>query len=249
MYESAAGTSLDVQKKYGSMARAASNNPKRFDFYPTVCAPNMDNDAIFVQYIDYAFTYSKPEVLSVLASIPYYEDIYNAYPWPDWEPGSTYLGKSSGSSQTATGVTEFSLGGYVSIEQDISVLGLKIASIEMENSISANTSYEFSHTIERESTVQYETNGGQDSVVMVSAPLDVYYYRYYEESIHYKGKYPDAKKSDPSTWGIMAVSIPSAPQIMVFPVESYKDVYKRQLLYTRQHLLLEFLPSDNRGRL
>ncbi len=224
MYESAAGTSLDVQKKYGSMARAASNNPKRFDFYPTVCAPNMDNDAIFVQYIDYAFTYSKPEVLSVLASIPYYEDIYNAYPWPDWEPGSTYLGKSSGSSQTATGVTEFSLGGYVSIEQDISVLGLKIASIEMENSISANTSYEFSHTIERESTVQYETNGGQDSVVMVSAPLDVYYYRYYEESIPYKGKYPDAKKSDPSTWGIMAVSIPSAPQIMVFPVESYNDL-------------------------
>ena len=131
------------------------------------------HNAIFVQYIDYAFTYSKPEVLSVLASIPYYEDIYNAYPWPDWEPGSTYLGKSSGSSQTATGVTEFSLGGYVSIEQDISVLGLKIASIEMENSISANTSYEFSHTIERESTVQYETNGGQDSVVMVSAPLDV----------------------------------------------------------------------------
>jgi hypothetical protein len=224
MYESAAGTPMDVQKKYGAMARAASNNPKRFDFYPTVCAPNMDNDAIFVQYIDYAFTYSKPEVLSVLASIPYYEDIYNAYPWPDWEPGSTYLGKSSGSSQTATGVTEFSLGGYISIEQDISVLGLKIASIEMENSISANTSYEFSHTIERESTVQYETNGGQDSIVMVSSPLDVYYYRYYEESIPYKAKYPDAKKNDPSTWGIMAVSIPSAPQVMVFPVESYNDL-------------------------
>jgi hypothetical protein len=224
MYESSAGTSMDVQKKHSTLARAEPGGFNQLGFYPTVCAPNMDNDAVFVQYIDYAFTYSKPEVLTVLASIPYYEDIYNSYPWSGWEPGSTYLGKSSGSSQTATGFTEFSLGCYLSFEQDISVLGLKIASIEMEQNFTANTSYEFSYTIERESSVEYETNGGQDSVVLVSSPLDMYYYRYYEESSTYKAKYPHAAKSDPSTWGIMAVSLPGAPQVMVFPVESYNEL-------------------------
>ena len=222
MYESSAGTSMDVQKKVNYLARTGSDNFYQLDFYPTVCAPNMDNDAVFVQYIGYEFTYSKPEVLTVLASIPYYEDIYSAY--PIWEPGSTYLSKSSGTSQTDMGFTEFSLGWYLSFEQDISFLGLKIASFEMEVNVSANISHEYSHTIERESSVTYETNGGQDSVVMVSSPLDMYYYRYYEENATYSTAYPYAIKSDPTTWGTMAVSLPSAPQTLVFPVERYNEL-------------------------
>jgi hypothetical protein len=202
-----------------------SGNFDQRDYYPTVCAPNMDNDAVFVQYIDYEFTYSKPEVLAVLASLPYYEDIYNAYPM--WEPGSTYLSKSSGSSQTDTGFAEFSLGWYLSFEQDIGIFGIKFASFEMETSIAISTSQEFSHTVERESSVTYETSGGQDSVVMVSSPLDMYYYRYYEESDAYAAAYPTAVRSDPSTWGIMAVSLPSAPQTLVFPVGKYNELAEK----------------------
>ena len=225
MYESAAGTPMDVNKMSYFLGASPSGDVDQRDYYPTVCAPNMDNDAVFVQYLDYEFTYSKPEVLAVLASLPYYEDIYNAYPM--WEPGSTYLSKSSGSSQTDTGFAEFSLGWYLSFEQDIGIFGIKFASFEMETSIAISTSQEFSHTVERESSVTYETSGGQDSVVMVSSPLDMYYYRYYEESDAYAAAYPTAVRSDPSTWGIMAVSLPSAPQTLVFPVDNYNELAER----------------------
>jgi hypothetical protein len=201
MYESSAGTPMDVNKTSYFLGSPPSGNFDQRDYYPTVCTPNIDNDAVFVQYIDYEFTYSKPEVLAVLASLPYYEDIYNAY--PIWEPGSTYLSKSSGSSHTDTGFAEFSLGWYLSFEQDIGIFGLKLASFETETSIAISTSQEFSHTVERESSVTYETSGGQDSVVMVSSPLDMYYYRYYEESDAYAAAYPTAVRSTPSTWGII----------------------------------------------
>ena len=97
----------------------------------------------------------------------------------------------------------------------------------METSVAISTSQEFSHTVERESSVTYETSGGQDSVVMVSSPLDMYYYRYYEESDAYAAAYPTAVRRDPSTWGIMAVSLPSAPQTLVFPVEKYNQLAAR----------------------
>ena len=171
---------------------------------------NMDNDAVFIQYIDYEFTYSKPEVLAVLASLPYYEDIYNAY--PIWEPGSTYLSKSSGSSHTDTGFAEFSLGWYLSFEQDIGIFGLKLASFETETSIAISTSQEFSHTVERESSVTYETSGGQDSVVMVSSPLDMYYYRYYEE-VTPAARYPPLASVHLGHYGGFPSS---APQTLAF---------------------------------
>jgi len=224
MYEKS-GTKMKLDRSVKYVANAKDGGFNDMGFYPTVCAPNMDNDAILTQYIGHDFTYTKPEVLNVIASVPYFNDIMDAYPVGVWgDPGSTYFRKSSGSSQTNTGFTDISLGWYCNFHQDISVLGIRLFSIEMETNASVNTNYEYSKTIETESSVEYETSEGQDSVVMISSPLDVYQYRYYVGTSKYKSAYPNAVKDDPNTWGIMEMALPGTPETLVFPVERFNEL-------------------------
>ena len=222
LYESAGGTAMDVQKQRNRLAKTGGGSVNSYDYCPSVCALNADDDAIFTQYIGYDFTYTKPEVLTVMASVPYYQDIYGAY---HNGPGSTYITNTTGSSTKDTASTSVSLGWYASFSQDIGVFGVKLASIEMENSFTASTSYEYSKTVEKEASISYKTYGGQDSVVMTSSPVDTYFYRYYKENDEdYAAQFPNAKRSDPGTWGIMPVSLPGEPQTIVYSVADYNKL-------------------------
>ena len=81
--------------------------------------------------------------------------------------------------------------------------------------------------LKRESSIEYSTSEGQDSVVMVSSPLDVYQYRYYKGTAEYKKLFPGAKKDDPGTWGLMEASLPGTPATMVFPVDRYNALAQK----------------------
>ena len=222
LYEGAGGTAMDVQKRRNRLAKTGGGSVNSYDYYPSVCALNADDDATFTQYLNYEFTYSKPEVLTVMASVPYFQDICGAY---HNGPGSTYITQTSGGSKKDTASTSISLGWYASFSQDIGVFGVKLASIEMENSFTANTSYEYSKTEEKEATISYKTYGGQDSVVMTASPVDTYFYRFYKENdAEYSKQFPNAKRSDPSTWGIMTVSLPGEPQTVVYPIADYNEL-------------------------
>ena len=221
LYESAGGTAMDVQKQRNRLAKTSGGSVNSYDYYPTVCALNSDDDATFTQYLGYEFTYTKPEVLTVMASVPYFQDIYGAY---HNGPGATYITNTNGSTATDSVSASISLGWYMSFSQDIGVFGVKLASVEMEESITASTSYEYSKTVEKESSISYKTYGGQDSVVMTASPVDTYFYRYFSEDDKYAKSYPDAVRSDPSTWGTMTVCLPGSPQTIVYSVDDYNKL-------------------------
>ncbi len=222
-YESAGGTPKDVRRNAQYLGLATDdgddNGFNEFSYYPTVCTPNVDNDTIYVQYLDYEFTYSEPEVLAALASVPYYRDMANAFP-ASWSPGTTAMKKTSGGSQTDTASTSVSLGWYVSVNQEFGIFDLNLFQVEAETAVSASTSYEYSKTVTRESSITYGTDSGQDSVVVVTAPLDVYYYRYYDESENN----PGVDRNDPSTWPVMSVSLPSGIQNLVMDVDTFNEL-------------------------
>ncbi len=219
------GDSMKPQRSSKYIANAEDGDFNDMKFYPTVCAPNMDHDTMFVQYLGHDFTYTKPEVLNVIASVPYYQDIMDEYPVGVWgNPGTTYFKRTKGGSSTNTGFTDISLGWYFNFHQDVSVLGIRLFSIEAETSASVNTSFEFSKTIERSSSIQYETSEGQDSVVMITSPLDIYQYRYFQETAEYKKAYPAAVKDNPGTWGVMEASLPGKPSTKVFAVSRFNEL-------------------------
>lgn len=228
------GDTMAPKRGVKYIATADDDDFNDMKFYPVVCPLNMDSDTKYVQYVGHDFTYTEPEVLDVIASVPYFQDIMDAYPAGVWgDPGTTSLKHTSGGSETDTASTEVSLGWYFNFHQDISVLGIRLFSVELETNASVNTNYEYSKTVETESSIEYSTSEGQDSVVMVSSPLDVYQYRYYEATKEYLAAYPGAKKDDPDTWGLMEVSLPGKPATMVYPVERYNTLAQK---YGLEHI-------------
>lgn len=228
------GDTMAPKRGVKYIATADDDDFNDMKFYPVVCPLNMDSDTKYVQYVGHDFTYTEPEVLDVIASVPYFQDIMDAYPAGVWgDPGTTSLKHTSGGSETDTASTEVSLGWYFNFHQDISVLGIRLFSVELETNASVNTNYEYSKTVETESSIEYSTSEGQDSVVMVSSPLDVYQYRYYEATQKYLAAYPGAKKDDPDTWGLMEVSLPGKPATMVYSVERYNTLAQK---YGLEHI-------------
>ena len=228
------GDTMAPKRGVKYIATADDDDFNDMKFYPTVCLLNMDSDTKYVQYVGHDFTFTEPEVLDVIASVPYFRDIMDAYPAGVWgDPGTTSLKYTSGGSETDTASTEVSLGWYFNFHQDISVLGIRLFSVELETNASVNTNYEYSKTVETESSIEYSTSEGQDSVVMVSSPLDVYQYRYYEATQKYLAAYPGAKKDDPDTWGLMEVSLPGKPATLVYSVDRYNKLAQK---YGLEHI-------------
>ncbi|SBW00541.1 exported hypothetical protein [uncultured Eubacteriales bacterium] len=228
------GDTMATQRCVKYIGTADSDNFYQKTFYPTICTPNLVDQTEYVQYVGHEFTFTEPEVLDVIASVPYFQDIMDAYPAGVWgDPGETSLKSGSGSSTTGTASTSISLGWYFNFHQDISVLGIRLFSVEAETNASVNTDYEYSKTVDTESYIEYSTSRGQDSVVMVSSPLDVYQYRYYKGTAEYKELYPNAKKDDPDTWGLMEASLPGTPSTLVVSVERYNALAQK---YGLEHI-------------
>lgn len=187
------------------------------DFSQAICLANTDNDATYMNYSGkHYFTYTDPEVLSVLSSPPYFsdlmgrDDLSGAYQQSATSYSST---KASGSGKTVS--TTISLGAYVSYEHEWSILGVTIAKMEAEATVTAGFTYESEKTSTLEQTITYNASAGEDMVAFYSIPMEIYQYTSYV---------PDGKGGYSPV--LTTVNIPHEASVVLLPLDNYEAIAK-----------------------
>ena len=149
-------------------------NKRRASLYLSLAAVDCDNDSTLMRYKGQEVTWTKPEVLTVLQSAPYFQDLEDTRGYIN--QGQTGYGKGQGSGSSATAGTSLSVGTYVSFEQDFSVFGVKIASIQAEAQTKHSFNYGYEHNQTVETEVNYSGSAGDDYAVVYAVPYMEYQY-------------------------------------------------------------------------
>lgn len=149
-------------------------NKRRASLYLSLAAVDCDNDSTLMRYKGQTVTWTKPEVLTVLQSAPYFQDLEDTRGYIN--QGQTGYGKGKGSGSSATAGTSLSIGTYVSFEQDFSVFGVKIASIQAEAQTKHSFNYGYEHNQTVETEVNYSGSAGDDYAVVYAVPYMEYQY-------------------------------------------------------------------------
>lgn len=90
------------------------SNKRRASLYLSLAAVDCDNDSTLVRYKGQEITWTKPEVLTVLQSAPYFQDLQDTRDYLN--QAQTAYGSGYGENQTVTTGASLSLGTYVSFE-------------------------------------------------------------------------------------------------------------------------------------
>lgn len=139
---------------------------------PFLCLADLDDDATRVEYIGTGRMMTKPIVLSVLASPPYWDGLSNPQ---NIGNSLTQFGQTVGQSSGVSASVGFSRSKMAGVKVGIPVVG----NGELEVKVTNRESLDFTWDIEAawERTISYETYAGTDAVLFASVPLDVYAYR------------------------------------------------------------------------
>lgn len=146
----------------------------RASLYLSLAAVDCDNDSTLMRYKGKTVTWTKPEVLTVLQSAPYFQDLEDTRGYLD--QGQTGLGKSKAAGDKVTAGGSLSLGTYVSFEQDFSVFGVKVASIEAEAQSKNSFTYAYEEIKKKETEINYSGSAGDDYAVVYAVPYMEYQY-------------------------------------------------------------------------
>ena len=149
-------------------------NKSRASLYLSLAAVDCDNDSTLMRYKGQTVTWTKPEVLTILQSAPYFQDLEDTRGYLD--QGQTGLGKSKAAGDKVTAGGSLSLGTYVSFEQDFSVFGVKVASIEAEAQSKNSFTYAYEETKKKETEINYSGSAGDDYAVVYAVPYMEYQY-------------------------------------------------------------------------
>lgn len=150
------------------------SNKRRASLYLSLAAVDCDDDSTLMRYKGQEVTWTKPEVLTILQSAPYFQDLEDTRGYIN--QGQTGYGKGQGSGSSATAGTSLSVGTYVSFEQDFSVFGVKIASIQAEAQTKHSFNYGYEHNQTVETEVNYSGSAGDDYAVVYAVPYMEYQY-------------------------------------------------------------------------
>ena len=146
----------------------------RASLYLSLAAEDCDDDSTLLRYKGQTVTWTKPEVLTVLQSAPYFQDLQDTRDYLN--QGQTAYGKGSSSGTSGTAGGSLKLGTYVSFEQDFSVFGVKVASIEAEAQSTHAFTYDYEHTKTKELNITYSGSAGDDYAVVYAVPYMEYQY-------------------------------------------------------------------------
>ena len=160
------------------------------------------------------YTYSDPQVLAVLASPPYFSDLLDRDDLSgNYAESSTTYSSMKGTENGTSSSSTISVGAYVSFEQEFSVFGVKIGSVEAEAAFTSGFTYETEHTSSLEQSITYETTSGEDRVAFYSIPMEIYEYTSYIPDG--TGKYTKVTST---------VSIPHEASIGLIDLSDYENI-------------------------
>lgn len=140
------------------------------DTFYALCAPDADDDGVTLTLKNSYKVYTDPEVIAVLQSSPYFEDVAQAFPddYPNQAATDWGQSESEGSGNTTTGT--WHAGVYAAAEVQLFV-GTEF---EIETSYVGSKETVDSTTITQE--FAYQTTAGEDSVVVIAVPYMFYSY-------------------------------------------------------------------------
>ena len=181
----------------------------------TLCLANTDDDTSYMTYTGkHYYTYSDPQVLAVLASPPYFSDLLDRDDLSgNYAESSTTYSSMKGTENGTSSSSTISVGAYVSFEQEFSVFGVKIGSVEAEAAFTSGFTYETEHTSSLEQSITYETTSGEDRVTFYSIPMEIYEYTSYIPDG--TGKYTEVTST---------VSIPHEASIGLIDLSDYENI-------------------------
>lgn len=181
----------------------------------TLCLANTDDDTSYMTYTGkHYYTYSDPQVLAVLASPPYFSDLLDRDDLSgNYAESSTTYSSMKGTENGTSSSSTISVGAYVSFEQEFSVFGVKIGSVEAEAAFTSGFTYETEHTSSLEQSITYETTSGEDRVAFYSIPMEIYEYTSYIPDG--TGKYTEVTST---------VSIPHEASIGLIDLSDYENI-------------------------
>ena len=181
----------------------------------TLCLANTDDDTSYMTYTGkHYYTYSDPQVLAVLASPPYFSDLLDRDDLSgNYAESSTTYSSMKGTENGTSSSSTISVGAYVSFEQEFSVFGVKIGSVEAEAVFTSGFTYETEHTSLLEQSITYETTSGEDRVAFYSIPMEIYEYTSYIPDG--TGKYTEVTST---------VSIPHEASIGLIDLSDYENI-------------------------
>ena len=150
------------------------SNKRRASLYLSLAAVDCDNDSTLMRYKGQEVTWTKPEVLTILQSAPYFQDLEDTRGYLN--QSQTAYGKGNGITSSATAGGGLSIGTYVSFEQDFSVFGVKIASIEAEAQSKHSFNYSYEGSTTKTISVAYSGSAGDDYAIVYAVPFMEYQY-------------------------------------------------------------------------
>ena len=179
-YDSSTNT-LATQQAYAELFKYTSTD--KYWYYSAL--PDVDNDSVYLEYKKHSFFYADPVVLAALASPPYFGQLdTGSAAGSNYTNSSTYYGSIYGNSEGTINSSTINVGAYVAGEFSLGVPVISNVKVEFEVA--------YNHSMTKESqkmvTVQYtdgdSTSGGEDSVVLMTLPCDVYSYtmHFYDDS-------------------------------------------------------------------
>ncbi|MGN0394851.1 MAG: fibronectin type III domain-containing protein, partial [Coprococcus sp.] len=196
-------------KGYSSQEGVVARSNPRNDTYGTFISlslPDIDDDAVIMEFEEKYVVYTNPEVYAVLEASPYFADLQEAYGYVN-NGGTSYSTSTGTSSSTSAGFSQ-TVGVYTSAEASF------FGSAEFEAEVAAGASYEYETTRTTEYEISYNAaGGGTDQVVMFCLKYMYYVYNMY---------IPAEKKWEKV---IMPVSLGSSTSIL--DVEDYDKIAER----------------------
>jgi len=200
---------------------------KKVDESVSTTKLNTDNDTSFMSYRnEHGVRYSDPKVLAVLASAPYFKDLGSDQLSGTYMESTTGYASSKGNTfENHHGVSR-GVGAYFSVDLGKSIavgppgamLVESVYSAEIEASVMANLSYEYTHGREEVHTVSYETNVGEDSVVFFSIPVEYYNYDLYSPIVDESGAIIGYTRDD------FTINVPHTKVTKVLSLEKYEKI-------------------------
>lgn len=175
---------------------------------PAICAPNVNNDSLTLEYIKREFVFTDPIISAVLVSPPYFKEL----DYPNLTDASTRYGHgSSGSVSSGRGYTARA-GISVGCEFEINALFTKVGGYEFETRVEKEFTRSWSTQSTITKSIGFSTPGGEDMVCLTIFPYDIYYYKIYNTG-------------DPSDNGKMFnINVPYAPRVSSMRLDDYKSI-------------------------
>lgn len=178
--------------------------------YFSLTVADLDGDSQVLQYIGHEIKFTEPEVVGVLASVPFYTEFgagNNAY---------TSFGRAKSLDTENTHSLTISASNTIGVSVDAPLWG-SVGSSEISMTLEASFSTSFGNSVATSESRTFKADGGEDHVLFTSIPYDVYSYKVLRWSAD--------ENAEPANWtrkssDRLDICLPRTPQIL--PMERTK---------------------------